>query len=99
MTVQEISQDPSSIDIPCLINRASLGTADNVFVLLHKLLEPAQKVAWVPRKDLVVERQPVEGDQLNATLTVHIEREEPNGYVVTIYNNGLPELITVPKGA
>jgi hypothetical protein len=97
MALKEIAQNQTSIDIPCLINRASLGTAEYVFVLIHDLIEPKQKAAWVPRKDLVVERQPLLGDQLTAKLTVHIEREDSAAYFVTLVNDGHPELIAVPK--
>ena len=97
MALQDMGRPSSSINIPCLLNRASLGTSDNVFVVIHNLVEPRDKAAWVPRKDLTVERQPLTGDQLTATLTVTVEREDAHAYVVTLVNNGRPEFITVPK--
>jgi len=97
MALQEVQQQLSSIEIPCVLNRASLGTADYVFVVIHDLIEPKHKAAWVPRKDLIVDQQPLIGDQLSARLTVRVEREDPDGYVVTLVNDGRAEAISVPK--
>lgn len=86
-----------SINIPCILNRASLGNADYVFVVLRDLLDPGGKVAWVPRRDICVEEQPLIGGELKGRLTVQVKEEVSDRYLVTIVNSGVEETILVRK--
>ena len=87
----------SSTAIPCVLNRASLGEAEFVFVKLTGLVGTKTKVAWVPRKDVVIEEQPLLGEQIRGRLTVNIREEKRNSFVVTVVNGGSEETIHVRK--
>ena len=97
MSSAQVHPPQNTLTIPCIINRASLGYADYVFVILHELASRSPKVAWVPRTDILVEEQPLSGDQLRARLRVRIEREVADTYEVVLLNEGQEETITVSK--
>lgn len=98
MSNSQSPQSQSTLSIPCIINRASLGEADYVFAVINELLNLPSKVVWVPRKDLIIEEQPLTGGKLKARLRVKIEREVADTYDVIIVNEGEEETVKVAKG-
>ena len=97
MTAMAARNHASSVAIPCVLNRASLGDAEFVFVKLTGLVGAKTRVAWVPRKDVVVEEQPLLGEQLRGRLTVMIREEKRDSFLVTVVNGGSEETLQVRK--
>jgi hypothetical protein len=97
MSASDVQRASMSISIPCIINRASLGDADYVFVVLRNLAGQNGKVAWVPREDLLVDEQRLLGGELTARLNVRVKEEREHAYVVALVNSGLEETLSIPK--
>ena len=85
------------IQIPCILNRASLGDADYVYVVIINLIDQISKVAWVPRDDLTIEEQQFLGNRLKAKLSVHVEDDISDRYLVKINNSGMEEFLQIQK--
>ena len=83
--------------IPCKINRASLGDAEYVFVMIENSVDNPKKIAWVPRKDITIQNQPLSGIELHAELSVDVVDEKTSSYVVLISNEGIKESLEVEK--
>lgn len=98
MLAQSEEQDLGTINIPCTLNRASLGKAEYVFAILHGLADGGGKVAWVPRRDVQVDAQPLTCGELTGQLTVPIRLELEDGLcLVALLNKGQEELVLVRK--
>ncbi len=73
------------------LNRASLGTSENVFALIHVESENSHPryVAYVPRRDILVDEQPVINEELTGRLRVHIVARDDSGeFLVETRNDG-----------
>ncbi len=97
MLVTQDGRSTRTIAIPCVLNRASMGDAEYVFVRLQNLIDHKGKVAWVPRKKLVIEKQDFQGKELRALLTVEVKEEAPDRYLVSLLNSGSEEILSVLK--
>lgn len=85
------------IQIPCIINRASLGDAEYVFVIIENSINNPRKVAWVPREDITIQTQPLSGIELNAQLSVDVVGENGSNIFVAIKNDGIEETLKIEK--
>lgn len=85
--------------IPCSINRASLGEADEAFVVLHDLLNSASRPAWVPKKFVLVKPQQLQNGRLAAWVMAKEISEERLAYKVAIMNQGEIEVLEVTKAS
>lgn len=83
------------VSIACTLTRGSLTNTDYVFV---KLFLPGNgRTAWVPRKDVVIREQRLNGPELDAALAVNVCEEREDDLTVEISNKGKRELIQVPR--
>lgn len=97
MTIKESTNLTRTATIPCFLNQASIGKAEFVFVILRDLADRKGRVAWVPRKDLMLEKQHFQGDEIRARLTVSIKSKVDGVFEVCLRNRGNEEIIKVPK--
>lgn len=81
--------------IPCIINRASLERTDYVFVVIEDLLNTPPLAAWVPRSDIRVVEQGIEGDELIALLTVEVRERKNETTIVEFDNKGTPQQVAL----
>jgi len=84
------------VSIPCILNRASLGTAEYVYAVLRHL-EGGVKVAWVPRQDLTVSEQPLLDEELRAWLEVPVKERSDSSYLVIVDNSGNKETYQIQR--
>lgn len=89
----------SIVFIPCSINRASLGEADDAFVVLHDLLNSASRPAWVPKKFVLVKPQSLHNGRLSAWVMAKEIGEVPLAFKVAIMNQGDIEVLEVAKAS
>jgi hypothetical protein len=87
----------STIEIPCILNRASLGDANYVFAVITDVAEIKRKIAWVPREDITVVDQPLSGSELNAKLKVKIVSESSENIFVSLNNDGVEEILSISR--
>lgn len=97
MATAHVSNPQESMQIPCILNRASLGSAEYVFVVLRDLVDEGRKVAWVPRDDVIVEKQPLSGRELRGQLAVRVKEVNSHNCLVTFMNGGVEETVGVAK--
>jgi len=68
--------------INIIINRASLGNAEQVFAEIQSVDGEANYPTYVPRKDITINEQSLNGQRLSARLAVDIIDEHNDYYLV-----------------
>ena len=86
-----------TMEIPCKLNRASLGEANYVFAVITDVFGQNKKVAWVPREDVTIVTQPLKGTEIIAKIRVKIVEEENDKFVISLNNDGVEEIIAMDK--
>ena len=78
------AKTPERTFINIIINRASLGDAEQVFAKIQSVDGEPNYPTYVPRVDIIVNEQPLDGQELSAKLAADIIDEHDNYYLVEI---------------
>ena len=70
------------------LNRASLGDASHVFARINAAPGSPDHIAYVPRKDIIVNDQPLTGDEISARLKVKVVEDKQDGFLVETEDEG-----------
>ena len=73
---------PERTFINIIINRASLGDAEHVFAEIQSAGNEPNYPTYVPRKDIIIKEQSLDGQRLSAKLAVDIIDEHGHYYLV-----------------
>lgn len=76
------TRERTLIKIDIVINKASLGDADYVFAVIQSVDGKANYPTLVPRKDIIINEQPLIGGTLSAKLSVEVVEDHTNHYLV-----------------
>lgn len=86
---ERLTKTPKEIFVPITLNRASLGEAPHVFAKINAAPGSPNHIAYVPRRDIIVNQQPV-GEEISAMLKVRIVEEGQDGFLVETEDEGNP---------
>lgn len=79
---------PPETFVSITLNRASLGEASHVFARIKATPGSPGHIAYVPRKDIIVDNQPLTGDEISARLRVKVAKVYEDGFLVETEDEG-----------
>ena len=79
---------PQRTFIDITINRAALGEAQHVFAVIQSIAGEANYPLYVPRRDIIVDEQSLNGEELSARLAVDIIEDHGSYYLVETEREG-----------
>jgi hypothetical protein len=77
-----MAEKPEKTFIRIILNRASLGDAEFVFARIQGTSETPCHIAWIPRQNIIIDEQPLNGDEITAKLSVDIIRRQSDGNIL-----------------
>lgn len=87
---ERLIKTPKETFVLITLNRASLGEAEYVFAEINSASGSPDHTAYIPRKDITVDKQPLTGSKISARLKVRIVEENEDGFLVETEDQGRP---------
>ena len=85
---ERLVETPKETFVSIIPNRASFGEASPVFAKIKATPGSPSHIAYPPRKDIIVDNQPLTGDELSARLRVKVVEENQGGFLVETEDGG-----------
>jgi hypothetical protein len=87
---ERLTETPKETFVLVTLNRASLGEAEYVFAKINSAPGSPTHTAYIPRKDITVDKQPLTGSKISARLKVRIVEGNKNGFLIETEDQGRP---------
>jgi len=85
---ERLAETPKETFVSITLNRASLGEASHVFARINAAPGNPNHIAYVPREDIIVNKQSLTGEEISARLRVRIVEKNEQGFLVETEDEG-----------
>ena len=86
----------TEVQVPCVVAARTLWRAPYAPALV-RLAPNRQRLVWAARKDLVLDPQSADADELSATLKARLVREVEGAVVISLLTRGIRMELSLSK--